>query len=481
MKQWLLPKNLTRLCWTVILLCSIGFPTEGAQSTDTANSIPVNQAEGKADLHKGVNKESDPQGRAPVLENGQSETTQTGSQSAEDILSNSEGSAEMVTGETRRNRSSGERNRVRPRAEPSDVNDPLPVVEEIDTEYVRSLTQITVGHNDSNPLWSPSGELIAFERSIGDKREIIIANPKGDTVQKIYFRANDGDEEMAFLFPGVMEEISYNSGITWSPDEKSLVFMSNAGSGNYDLYLWPELGKQGTVRLTENEEKDSHPHWSPQNNQLVFVSGRTGKADIFVMDLQTQKATQLTNGHKTYLYPQWSPNGQKIAMIYGSNENHDIYVIGDITQPTTTLTPLTTWAFDDLRPVWSPDGTKVAFYSNYNREDDQKLWSLVVVAADGSDPTEGDGLVAKIVATNVIPDIERGPAWMMDSNRIVFVKNDEQAFNPLYLVNVSDGSMYLIKTETKMNHDVICSTTGTLAFRAQVEQWDHIYIAKLKQ
>jgi hypothetical protein len=30
-----------------------------------------------------------------------------------------------------------------------------------------------------------------------------------------------------------------------------------------------------------------------------------------------------------------------------------------------------------------------------------------------------------------------------------------------------------------MNHDVVCSKNGLIAFRAQVEQWDNIYIAEL--
>ena len=84
-----------------------------------------------------------------------------------------------------------------------------------------------------------------------------------------------------------------------------------------------------------------------------------------------------------------------------------------------------------------------------------------------------------MVATNVIPDIERGPAWMADSKKIVYVKNDKKTYNPIFMVNIEDQSRYQIDTDTKMNHDVVCSLDGTLAFRAQVEQWDHIYIAKL--
>ena len=351
---------------------------------------------------------------------------------------------------------------------------------EIEPLYVRAFTEIVAGHNDSNPIWSPTGKLIAFERSIEDKREIIISRFDGSVLQKIYHRLAEEDSEMDFLFADILDDVSYNSGISWAPDENKLVFMSNAGSGNYDLYLLPTLGEEKTIRLTDHEEKDSHPHWNPVTDRVVFVSGRTGSADIYVMDLLSRKVSKLTNGHKTYLYPQWSPDGTKIVMIYGSNENHDIFLIEDINRPTETLKALANWSYDDLRPVWSPDGQKIAFYSNYNPENNPKSWSIIVIDASGSDPAAGEGLAEKIVAKNVVPDIERGPAWMPDSKRIVYVKNSQHTYNPIYMVHIEDKKNYPIKTQTKMNHDLACSPDGTLAFRAQVEQWDHIYIARLK-
>lgn len=356
-----------------------------------------------------------------------------------------------------------------------------PLARPLEPLFVKALYPIRSGSNDSNPLWSPSGEMIAFERSLGDKREIIVCRKDGALVQKIYSRSTDDDGEMDFLFPGIVEDISYNAGISWSPNESQLVFMSNGGSGNYDLYLLPNLGRETTIRLTQNHQKDSHPHWSPQGDRLVFVSGRSGKAEIYLMDLKTRQLSALTAGAKTYLYPQWSPDGTRIAMIYGSNENHDIVVIDDITRPFESLKTLTRWEYDDLRPIWSPDGKKIAFYSNHNPQNDPKVWSIIVIAADGSDPAEGDGLAARVVARNVIPDIERGPAWMPDGQRIAYVKNDAKAYHPIYLAHI-DGTVDLrIKTDTKMNHDVVCSTDGTLAFRAQTEQWDHIYITRLKE
>jgi len=352
--------------------------------------------------------------------------------------------------------------------------------ETVEPLFVRPLTKIEAGRNDSNPTWAPFGTLIAFERSRGDKKEIIITYPDGTLVQTIYFHLSEGSKEMRFFFPGVYEEESYNAGISWSPAGDRFVFMSNGGVGNYDLYL-QEVGGSTTTRLTDHKEKDGQAHWSPVADTVVFVSGRTGKGDIYLMDISTHALTRLTQGGKEYLYPQWSPDGKKIVMMQGSNENHDIVLMTDITKPMDSQKALTTWPFDDLRPVWSPDGKKIAFYSNYNPAGDPKIWSILVIASDGSDPTQGDGLAAKVVAMDVIPDVEVGPAWMPDSNRIVYVKNDRQEYNPIYVTDIRRKTSVLLKTDTKMNHDLSCSRDGTISYRAQVDQWDQIYLAQIKK
>ncbi|MFA5073419.1 MAG: hypothetical protein WC539_05925 [Nitrospirota bacterium] len=348
---------------------------------------------------------------------------------------------------------------------------------------IKPLVAIEPGRNDANPVWSPQGNLIAFERSIGDKKEIIITRPDGTLIQTIYVQASELRNEMKFFFPGVYEETSYNAGISWSPTGNRVVFMSNGGEGDYNLYM-REISSAATTttrQLTNYKEKNGHAHWSPVSENIVFVSGRTGKGDLYILNGATLRLTRLTTGEKPYLYPQWSPDGKKIAMIHGSNENHDIYVITDVAKPKETLKPLTSWEWDDLRPVWSPDGTKIAFYSNVSDHKEAPMWSLLVISSDGTDSLSGPGLSAKIIARDVVPDMERGPAWMPDSARIVYVKNDRQGYNPIHLADIRDKGSSLIRTNTKMNHDISCSSDGAIAFRAQVNQWDHIFVMKLKQ
>ncbi len=345
--------------------------------------------------------------------------------------------------------------------------------------FVRPLARIESGRNDSNPAWSPRGAFIAFERSVGDKKEIRITLPDGTPIQTVYFMLSDGNKEKNFFLPGLSEEVSYNAGITWAPDQCRFVYMSNGGEGNYDIYL-QDLGVKAPIRLTDHKEKDGQADWSPVCDRLVFVSGRTGNGDIYLLDLKTRCLTRLTEGGEAYLYPRWSPDGQRLVMMRGSSENHNIFVIDDVTKPRESQKRLTTWPFDDLRPVWSPDGKKIAFYSNYNPDCDPKIWSIVVISADGSDPAKGDGLVAKVAAMDVIPDVEVGPAWMPDSSRILFVKNDRQEYNPIYMADLKQKTIVPLKTDTKMNHDITCASDGTIAFRAQVNQWDQVFLMKLK-
>jgi Tol biopolymer transport system component len=367
-----------------------------------------------------------------------------------------------------------------PVSTPTETGEPAPVpkIEAIEPLFVRPFTAVEPNRNDGNPLWSRSGMFLSFERSIGDKKEIRVALADSLVFQTVYHVRSAGGE-MKFFFPGVVEDISYNAGMSWSPGEDRFVFMSNGGEGNYDLYLG-DMGGRTTTQLTEHKEKDGHADWSPAGNAVVFVSGRTGKGDIYLLDVTTRGLTRLTRGDREYLYPQWSPEGKRIAYMHGNNENHDIAVINDVTRPVEAVRAMTAWEHDDIRPVWSPDGKKIAFYSNYNPQGDPRIWSIMVVAADGSDPVAGDGLAAKAVAFDVVPDVERGPAWMPDSSRIVYVKNDRQEYHPIYVVTIHDKSGKLLRTDTKMNHDVACSPDGTIAFRAQVNQWDQIFVAKIK-
>ncbi len=356
--------------------------------------------------------------------------------------------------------------------------------------YVRPLFAGSGGgHNDSNPTWD--GGLLAIERAEESRREIVIARPDGSIVKNVYYQTDADDMGLGDLLGGIAKAASYNSGISWSKAGDQFVFMSNAGEGNYDLYLGSVAGKD-VQRLTKDPQKDGQPDWSPAGRLVVFVSGRSGGAQLFLLDVANGQAERISHKAESYFYPRWSSDGKRVAAMCGANENHDIVVIdGFQTAPAAptlaamvkpaTERLLTTWRYDDLSPSWSPDGKRIAFYSNYNPEGDPKIWSLLVIDADGSSPTEGEALQARVVARNVIPDLASGPAWLPDSKHVAYVRNDKQDYSPIYVVDVNTHKETRVETGTNINHDLAASSDGVIAFRAQVDQWDQIFLVKLPE
>ena len=69
-----------------------------------------------------------------------------------------------------------------------------------------------------------------------------------------------------------------------SPGGKSIVFTSNRGVGNWDVYKMDAAG-QNVVRLTDDPAKDGRASWSLDGGRIAFTSTRGGKSSgIYVMD-----------------------------------------------------------------------------------------------------------------------------------------------------------------------------------------------------
>lgn len=336
-----------------------------------------------------------------------------------------------------------------------------------------------VAANDARPRWSPDGSMLSFERSTADRQELVISSIDGTVVKIISHRAGSGSADaygLNRLLPGISSDRdSFNAALSWSADGHKMVFMSNAGKGNYDLYLG-RLETEQVDRLTRDAHKDGQPDWHPQRDELVFVSGRDGGARVWHMDLRSRQLRALTSGAQTWLYPRWSPDGGQVVAMYGDSGDHNIYIID--ARGGKEARALTRWRFDDISPSWSPDGKYVAFYSNYNEDDNPHRWSIIVLAVDGSDGADPEVMKARVVAADVQPDVDHGPAWSPDGRYIAYVRRERQDYNPIFIADLKAGQQHRFETGTRMNRDISFSAQGRLAFRAQVEQWDRIFVAE---
>src|SRR5439155_558394 len=90
---------------------------------------------------------------------------------------------------------------------------------------------------------------------------------------------------------------------------------------------------------------------------------------IWLGDVRDGRTRQLTSSKKSSSSPAWSPDGSRLAFISDRTEKRQIYVINPLGGEADALTTVEDgvtnfgWAPDgpDTRPVWSPDGSRIAF------------------------------------------------------------------------------------------------------------------------
>ena len=94
------------------------------------------------------------------------------------------------------------------------------------------------------------------------------------------------------------------------------------------------------------------PTWSPDGQQIAFLSNRAEGWDLYTMPATGGEATRLTSG-ATADDPAWSPDGQWVAV----ERNHRIEAVSPDGQERTVL------ARNASHPTWSPTG-QLAFVRN---------------------------------------------------------------------------------------------------------------------
>lgn len=160
--------------------------------------------------------------------------------------------------------------------------------------------------------------------------------------------------------------VGNSNGGTWSPDGQELLFVSDR-DGNKELYVakWDGSGERRlTVTPSVNEDQ---PAWHPNGKEIVFV-GEGGDvaapaSNIFSLILATGEIRQLTKLEGRNINPHWSPQGDTVTFATnrfwpgwrivmwkpaGGPEQFVSKVEGQVVS----------------QPVFSPDGERIYFANN---------------------------------------------------------------------------------------------------------------------
>lgn len=162
----------------------------------------------------------------------------------------------------------------------------------------------------------------------------------------------------------------------WSADGQHIAFSSDK-SGDPEIWVSDPNGN-GAHRVTTFRGPDVSPCWNPKtNNQIAWVSGRTGLPQIYTMEADGANVTRLTDGGYA-TSPSWSPNGQFITFAWdrkygpGAPGSQDIYVM-DLASK--RWVQLTHDAGRNDFPSWAPDGRHIVFEREVGHR--SEIWSML--------------------------------------------------------------------------------------------------------
>ncbi|HMI53241.1 MAG TPA: DPP IV N-terminal domain-containing protein, partial [Candidatus Saccharimonadales bacterium] len=161
------------------------------------------------------------------------------------------------------------------------------------------------------------------------------------------------------------------SSVAWAPDSQEVVY-SMGGS------LWRQrLDSREAQQITDGAGYDYQPDWSPDGKSIVYVSYQGNAMELWLLDVATGRTWQLTNAGAVNVEARWSPDGKRIVFVSTTYKKRFHIFVGEIrdgrlgniarlTGETKSSLPRYYYsAFDtEISPVWSRDGKDIVFVSN---------------------------------------------------------------------------------------------------------------------
>ncbi|MCB5236651.1 alpha/beta hydrolase family protein [Niallia circulans] len=224
----------------------------------------------------------------------------------------------------------------------------------------------------------------------------------------------------------------------------------------YSNIFHKNLNTLETSQWTFGKDRNHSPRWSPNGEQVVFISNRSGKNQLFLLSKKGGEAKQLTYLVNGVSNPVWSPDGKEIAfqsnfktgetvadkeskkedkednltalevtnMKYKSDGkgfwdgSYDHIAVIDIESG--NMEQLTTGDNNYYLQSWSPDGQYIAISADQNKEKDFSFISDIYLynrkEKNWKRITESNGNYGKVT-------------WTPDSKRIGLIGSDREYEN----------------------------------------------------
>jgi dipeptidyl aminopeptidase/acylaminoacyl peptidase len=215
------------------------------------------------------------------------------------------------------------------------------------------------------------------------------------------------DGEKKLLTPEASLNMRAIMDLQYSPDGKRLAFvvMEPAKGQNRKRHIWiHEAGEENSRQFTYSEKSESGPRWSPDGKTLAFLSDRGEAQQIYLMRADGGEGVALTKGKNGVRGFEWSPDGTRIAYIApdAKSETEEkkekdkddahvadkddkrgrLWIVNVATGETKALTQP---SWDVRQIVWMHNGAQLVMEATEHPESDQftqKIYAVLAVSGE---------------------------------------------------------------------------------------------------
>jgi dipeptidyl aminopeptidase/acylaminoacyl peptidase len=327
--------------------------------------------------------------------------------------------------------------------------------------------QLTQSGQDSSPVWSPDGKTLAFLSSRGGDSQVYLLSMEGGEAQKLTKLSTGADNPK------------------WSPDGKTIAFTS---------LVYPDCVSRSATALNNDDDCNSKRETEKEKNkvkahvaeQLLYrhwTHWNEGKrSHVFVVASDgSGPPRDLTAGANYDVPPDerggpqdinFSPDGKEICFTAVTDKmeaistNADLFIVPVAGGETKRIT--TQPGFDG-NPVYSPDGKYIAYHAQLTPGYESDRWRVMLY----------DRQTGK--TENLSEAFDRsadGLAWSADSKEIYFTAENE-TLQPIYSIAARSGGLPRKVIGEGFNEAISLSADGkTIAFeRTSLKTPAEVFVA----
>ena len=233
---------------------------------------------------------------------------------------------------------------------------PLIVDRELPDLVAKNLTEKARYSHNIKPVWSPSGDIIAYVTGNDGFLEIVLMSARtGERIERVtkrFFR--EKYEEIRTDFSG------FGRSLAWAPDGDRIAFVAKHHDANYLLEV-NILTEELTQYFKLDFDNVASPDYDGSGERIIFSALKAGQTDLYIIELLTGEIDRLTFDPFNDTHPSWHPTTRKIVYTSERGGKNRLVLI-DLNHGTERV--LTNGTYNAISPTWTPDGESILFCSD---------------------------------------------------------------------------------------------------------------------